>query len=383
MAQEHGWNPEIQGWILSSFFIGYLLTQVLGGRLADRYGGTRVLAAGVLIWSLFTLLTPLSVTGGLVGLLACRIAMGLGEGVAFPAIFSLLTRWIPPSERSRAASLNTSGIPLGTVGGLLITPVIVARFGWEWAFYSFGLLGFVWFALWAWKVRPTPQEHPTISAEEIALITEQASAPGAAGTPWLKLVRSRAVWAIVVAHTCGNWTTYVLLAWLPTYVNQELGVDFESIGLLSMLPSAASFLALNVFGSVADRVTKPGANLTHSRKGFQSLSLFGLAAALLLVPTVESAWAAIGIMSAGAFLSGAGAGGILVNFMDISPRHTGSLMGFSNTFATLPGIFGVVITGMILDATGSWALVFQVAAAIAAFGGLVYLLFASAEKQFD
>ena len=64
MAADFSWTPEEQGRVLSSFFIGYLLTQIAGGWLAERLGGKVVLGAGVLFWSLFTLLTPVAASGG-------------------------------------------------------------------------------------------------------------------------------------------------------------------------------------------------------------------------------------------------------------------------------------------------------------------------------
>ena len=178
MAEELGWTPQTQGTVLSSFFIGYLLLQIVGGRLADRFGGKIVLGAGVLLWSLFTVITPPAAYLGLGVLIATRIAMGMGEAVTFPSIYSLYGRWIPLSERSRAVGFSNSGIPLGTVFALVLTPYIVAALGWEWAFYLFGGLGVLWFALWQPNVTSDPAHHPRISPEELARI--QAEAPVAA-----------------------------------------------------------------------------------------------------------------------------------------------------------------------------------------------------------
>ena len=115
MASEFGWDRTLQGVILSSFFYGYLATQIAGGWLADRYGGKLVLGAGVLLWSLFTVLTPPAATAGFAVLFLTRVAMGMGEGVTFPSIYSLFARWVPQQEVTRAIGLNSSGIPLGTV----------------------------------------------------------------------------------------------------------------------------------------------------------------------------------------------------------------------------------------------------------------------------
>ena len=130
MAKDYNWNPEQQGRVLSAFFVGYILTQFLGGRLADRFGGKLVLGLGEVAWSQFTILTPIAAGASFVTLLLARIGMGLGEGFTFPAIYSLIGRWIPASERSRAVSVNFSGIPAGTLFALVLTPLIAVQFGW-------------------------------------------------------------------------------------------------------------------------------------------------------------------------------------------------------------------------------------------------------------
>ncbi|MFT6693151.1 MAG: ACS family sodium-dependent inorganic phosphate cotransporter, partial [Neolewinella sp.] len=88
MAEDFGWGPQMQGTVLSSFFVGYLLLQIVGGTLADRYGAKVVLGTGVLLWSLFTMLTPLAASFGLGILILNRILMGMGEAVTFPSIYA-------------------------------------------------------------------------------------------------------------------------------------------------------------------------------------------------------------------------------------------------------------------------------------------------------
>ena len=98
MAEEFGWDRGTQGLVMSSFFAGYLLTQVAGGWLADRFGGKTVLGFGVLFWSAFTIITPPAAFAGLTFLLISRVGMGLGEAVTFPSIYSLFSRWLPITE---------------------------------------------------------------------------------------------------------------------------------------------------------------------------------------------------------------------------------------------------------------------------------------------
>ena len=111
MADDYGWNLETQGYILSSFYIGYLLMQIGGGRLADTFGGKVVLGAGVLIWSFFTLITPWAAMGGLMMLYLARIGMGLGEAVTFPSVYSLVTRWFPPAKPLRPLPSTPAPFP--------------------------------------------------------------------------------------------------------------------------------------------------------------------------------------------------------------------------------------------------------------------------------
>jgi ACS family sodium-dependent inorganic phosphate cotransporter len=385
MAIEYDWDVKTQGLILSTFYIGYLLMQVVGGRLADRFGGKVVLGVGVLAWSVFTILTPPAASLGLAALIAVRICMGLGEAVTFPSVYSMAARWIPTTEKSKAIAFNASGIPIGTVFALVTTPIIVHMLGWEWAFYLFGAAGLIWFFSWRKLVTSSPSEHPNISAEELAYIQENTAVTGVVedAPPIRSFLKNKAVWAIIVAQFCNNWTLYVVLSWLPKYVNEGLGVDFAAVGMVAMLPHVASFLFLNIHGSLADRMIKGGMDVTFVRKLMQTIGFGGLAACLFLIGTVTNVWAAIGLLCLGKAFSAASMGGFAVNHMDIGPRHAGTLMGITNTAGTIPGIVGVYVTGLILEATGSWALVFQVTACVTLFGMVFYLLFASGEKQFD
>lgn len=384
MAEDLGWDKTRMGMVLSAFFYGYLATQVLGGWLADRFGGKVVLGAGVLLWSLFTILTPPAAMTGLVVLFLTRVAMGIGEGVAFPSIYSLFSRWLPAQERSRAIALNMSGIPLGTILALVLTPWIVVRWGWETAFYAFGAVGFLWWIFWHLWGSASPDQHPSISRRELEHIRAGTLTASEIRTvPWRALLSHSAVWAIIVSHFCNNWGAYVLLSWLPTYVNQALGVELAAVGLYTMLPFLMSAVGMNVAGWFADRLLERGLSITAVRKLLQTIGFGGAATVLLVIGHVTSAPLAMFLMSIATFLAAMAISGFGANHLDIAPRYAGVLMGISNTAGTVPGIVGVTVTGMILDATQSWVLVFSLAAAVYLVGLVVWLLFATGERVFD
>jgi MFS transporter, ACS family, solute carrier family 17 (sodium-dependent inorganic phosphate cotransporter), other len=384
MAEQFGWDQTIRGFVLSSFFIGYMATQVLGGWLSDRFGGKVVLGAGVLLWSVFTLITPPAAMLGLTMLILARIGMGLGEGVAFPSIYTLFARWVPAAERTRAIGLNFSGVPLGTVAALMLTPVIVTWLGWEWAFYLFGILGFVWYVFWHTRVSRSPETHPTISRQELDYIQADLGAPPeAVRIPWRLLLSKAPIWAIIINHFCVNWGNYVILSWLPTYVVMALGVDMAVVGLYTVIPFLASFVCINLGGWLADRLLQTSLSVTAVRKIMQTIGCAGPALFLVLISTVSSAEGAIALMACVMGLAAFAMGGFGVNHLDVAPRYAGVLMGISNTAGTLPGIVGVVATGFILDITGSWAIVFGTAAAVYLIGLAVWLVFATGKRIID
>jgi ACS family sodium-dependent inorganic phosphate cotransporter len=148
MSAEFQWSPTIVGLVQSSFFWGYLLTQIAGGIWADSIGGKQVLGFGVIWWSIATIATPIAAQFGLPALLFVRACMGVGEGVAMPAMNNLLSRWVPVEERSRSLALVYSGMSLGSVTGLAFSPGLIHKFNWSSVFFTFGSLGALWFVSW-------------------------------------------------------------------------------------------------------------------------------------------------------------------------------------------------------------------------------------------
>jgi MFS family permease len=165
LAREKGYDAAAQGLVLSAFFWGYLWTQLAGGLMADRFGGKRILALGVAIWSAATFLTP-AASVSFAALLCARALLGVGEGFNFPAIHSLAARWTLAAERARAITLNFSGMFAGTVIAFLASPIIITNLGWRALFYISGALGAAWLTAWAVKAADRPEVCPGVSAGE-------------------------------------------------------------------------------------------------------------------------------------------------------------------------------------------------------------------------
>ncbi|KAF3441511.1 hypothetical protein FNV43_RR15425 [Rhamnella rubrinervis] len=383
MSQEFNWNSATVGLIQSSFFWGYLLTQIVGGIWADKIGGKLVLGFGVVWWSIATVLTPIAARIGLPFLLVMRAFMGIGEGVAMPAMNNIISKWIPVSERSRSLALVYSGMYLGSVTGLAISPVLIQKFGWPSVFYSFGSLGSIWFALWIKKAYSTPKEDPELSVEEKKLILGgNISKEPVSVIPW-KLILSKApVWALIISHFCHNWGTFILLTWMPTYYNQVLKFNLTDSGLLCVLPWLTMAVFANIGGWIADTLVSKGLSITTVRKIMQSIGFLGPAFFLTQLSHIKTPAMAVLCMACSQGSDAFSQSGLYSNHQDIGPRYAGVLLGLSNTAGVLAGVFGTAATGYILQ-RGSWDDVFKVAVVLYIIGTLVWNIFSTGEKVLD
>ncbi|CAG8648759.1 3679_t:CDS:2, partial [Dentiscutata heterogama] len=285
MTLDFGFSATTQGVILSSFFFGYLTTQVLSGALADKYGGKWILGASAALWTLFTFLTPISVKVGLGYLIVCRILLGVAEGACFPSVNSLIAAWFPTEEISKAASAILSSAYLGIVIAWPISTWLGSGpFGWPSIFWTFGMVGLIWSILWQIYGKSSPNEYSGISQEELELIlrskqkktSENLSynriesseiviesttnendnvAPDASLTeiasdnesgsevdallpknsvlsspkevPWKLILSRREVWAILITQFCNAFGNFILLNWLPIYFLDRFKLDLK------------------------------------------------------------------------------------------------------------------------------------------------------------
>ena len=391
MQQQFGWSESQVGIILGSFYFGYMISMTIGGYLADKYGGKKVLGIGLLIWSFFTVITPIFAYSGLWYLILIRILMGLGEGITFPSWHAIYARWIPFKERTRAIAFTNSGISVGTVFGYLATVIIIAQYSWEWVFYSFGALGIFWYFFWNKNVTSFPEDNKFLPSDELAIIKSEAPSNSTAPSiSLIKLTKNLPFISIAVATFCNNWALYTFLSYLPKFINSPisvggLGIELESSVFiyLILIPSFFSIFSLLLGGYLADRFIKKGYKVIHVRKTVNSIGFFGAAILLYLISLQDSLISVLVLLCLINFCSGIGAGGFGVNHADLGPKYTGSLVGISGSFGMIAAIFSPMVAGYLLEITNSWSVIFYICSVILMFGGLFYLKFASASKQFE
>ena len=391
MQEQFGWSELQVGIVLGTFYAGYMISMTLGGYFSDKYGGKKVLGYALIIWSLFTILTPFFAYSGLWWLIFIRILLGIGEGVTFPAWHSIYARWIPFKERTRAVGFTNSGIAAGTVFGYVVAAIIIANYSWEWVFYSFGIMGIFWYFFWNRVVTSYPEDNKNLSQEELQLI--QAEAPASSippSIPFFKLIKNGPFIAIAVATFCNNWALFTFISYLPKFINAPItdggmGIDLGSSAFIYslLLPSLVAMFSLILGGYVSDSLIKKGYRVINVRKSVNSIGFFGSAIFLYLISLQDSLFNAIFLLCLIQLCTGICAGGFGVNHADLGPKYTGTLVGISGSIGMIAAIFSPMVAGLILEITSSWDIIFYICSGILVFGGFFYLKFASVKRQFN
>ena len=384
MQTELGWTDVQKGWVFSFFFWGYLVMQIGGGYLANRFGGKLILGWAVVFWSIFTVLTPMAAFLSIPALLAVRFLMGVGEAGLAPASFTVVGRWFPHQEQSRVMTFLSSGTLVGTIAALLLGPVIIKNYGWEMIFYSFGVLGFIWAAFWYFMITDRPDDHPTISQYEKDMIEAGGGVKEKAqSVPLGQILSAPAVWALCATGFAASWTLYIFLSWLPSYFADVHGLNLAGAGFYALLPWVVMFLMMNVSGWVADGLLKRGMDTTKTRKLIVGLGLIGSAVFMFFLRDANSPQMASYLMCAALGILAFAYGGLVPNCLDIAPRFADIIYGTLNTFGTAAGAVGAIAAGYIVQKTGSYDNVFIVTAIISVLGGLTYLALGSGKKLID
>ncbi|KAD4584984.1 hypothetical protein R6Q59_036320 [Mikania micrantha] len=385
LAAKHGWSSSFLGIVQSSFLWGYIFSSVVGGALVDKYGGKRVIAWGVFLWSLATLITPWAANHSTMSLLAVRAFFGLAEGVAMPSMNIILSRWFPCNERATAVGLSMGGFHLGNVVGLVLTPIVMSSIGLSGPFFLFSSLGLLWLTSWTLRVTNDPQESGSISSSELRLIQAgKSNAPPNKGElPPLRLLLSKMpTWAIIFANITNNWGYFVLLSWMPVYFKTVFNVNLKQAAWFSAVPWGTMAFSGYVAGAASDFLIKAGYSLTFVRKVMQSIGFIGPGLALLCLNYAKSPTVASVFITVALSLSSFSQAGFLLNMQDIAPQYAGFLHGISNSAGTLAAIISTIGTGYFVEWLGSFQAFLTVTAGLYFLTAVFWNLFATGERVF-
>ncbi|PAA63220.1 hypothetical protein BOX15_Mlig008054g1 [Macrostomum lignano] len=381
MAQEFGWTLHDQGTILSAFPVGYIASTLVAGSAARRYGGKLVLTLAVALWSVSTLLTPSCASSSFSALVACRLALGLGEGLGLPAIFHLLALRVPAEQRSTAFGYL---VALGSAGQTLST-LICPHLDWSSPFYLFGFGGIVWVLVWLVAFRSNKTHStPGLSGadDEEAGMGSTGDPLASAGVRWFEYISHWPLWAIYIAHFSMNWSNYIIMNWLPTYLARTLGADKNQI-MFTAAPYVLNSVVGIATGYFADALIRKRWSILSVRRLMTFIGLMGPGLLILAFSGTNSLLTAVLLITLSMGLSACNSSGHLANHADVAPGHAGVTFAVSNVLATIPGVLcGPLTAELVTKSGGRWFPVYILAGLMNLVGAVIYASQSSASQIF-
>jgi MFS transporter, ACS family, hexuronate transporter len=282
--------------ILGAFQILYAVTWLLGGIFLDAVGTRVGLALAVVFWSVVNIFTGFATS--VFSFASFRFLLGIGEGFNWPGASKTVAEWFPSEERGLAVAIFDSGSSVGGALAALTIPLIALKFGWRAAFVFSGAIGFVWLLLWLRVYHPLDR-HPRVSPEEVSIIRAGQHTPlvSAESGPqrWLKLLRNRNVWGIVLGRALTDpiWWFYVF--WLPQYLSDARGFSLKRIALFAWIPFIAADIGNFTGGLISGYCIRRGISVVRARTWVCAVSCLPILAGIPAA-SVHSVYTALGLI---------------------------------------------------------------------------------------
>ncbi|MES2259443.1 MAG: MFS transporter [Pseudomonadota bacterium] len=340
------------GLVFSAFAYPYLIFQIIGGWVSDKFGAKRTLIYCGLLWGAATILTGFA--GGLAAMLVARVLLGLGEGATFPAATSAMARWIPKENRGFAQGLTHAFARVGNAVAPAAVVYVMVRYGWRESFFVCGALSLVWVALWAIVFTEDPKRHPRISAEELAKLPAPRKANQA--TPWGPLFRR--MMPVTLVYFCYGWTLWLFLSWIPQYFLHSYNLDIKKSAIFASSVFFAGVLGDTLGGLISDKILARTGNLKLARSYMVALCMALTLASLAPILFYHDLTTSIVCLSLGFFFAEMTIGPMWAIPMDIAPEFAGTASGMMNTGSAMAAIICPVLSGYVIDRFGSWELPF-------------------------
>jgi MFS family permease len=353
MKSELGLSEKTYGIAFSAFFWIYAPVQLFAGWLCDRFSVYKLMAAGILLWAGSTLLMGLA--GGFASLAVLRIMLGVGESISFPGSSKIIARHIPAERRGAANAAVAAGIAIGPAVGTLAGGLILAQWGWRAIFLVFGLVTLLWLLPWRETLRALPKTGYHDAGARV---------------PMASLMSKWPLWSMSIGHCLGNYCFYFLLAWLPLYLTKARGFTIPEMTFLATLGYAVQAVCALGYGHFSDWWTRSGRSEAACRRWMMVASQALAAAAILGLAFAESTVSVALLLC----LAGAASASLSLNLYAVAqmfagPRASGTWVGMQNAIGNLSGIFGPIVTGIVVERAG-YSSAFVLTAVVAGAGAI-------------
>jgi MFS family permease len=317
----------------------------------------------VVIVGIGTIATGLA--GGLATLFLARLAVGMGEGPAFPAATQAMRNWYPPHRFGYIQGITHSASRLGAALAPPIVTIVILWAGWRASFIVCGVAALTWCIAWWIIFQDDPRNHPGVDRKNLENLA--VSLPDRrAKIPFLLLTR-RMCFVSVVMFAYG-WTYWVFVSWLPLYFVNRHHTDLKSSALLTSALFFAGLVGNTVGGVVSDRVLKTTGRNRLARCSVIFVSLLGAATFITPIMFFEDLRIIVPLLAAAMFFLELTIAPMYAIPMDISKEYAGLGSAYVIMGVGLSGIVSPVAFGWLIDLTGNWNVPFSTGVAILLLG---------------
>ena len=373
ISQELSFTPTEMGLLLSVFSWAYAVAQLPIGGILDRFGARLTLGLGICLWS---------IAQGMLGLLSslnhmilARIGLGIGEAPQFPAGAKVVSEWFNIKERGLPSGIFNMASSLGPAIAQPILAALLLGLGWRAMFIAMGVMGvgvaIVWYAVYR------NRDEVSLTAQEQHYLDEGMAKGDSTGrmtfAEWRGLFKLRVTWGIVFGYVGIIYMLSLYLTWLPAYLERTHHLSLASAGWVASIPFLAGAAGVISGGLLVDRVIRGGASVSRSRKWPICGGLIGAGLFTVLGAYAQGVVPVMALFSAALFcLNVAVAGTWSLVSVAVPSRMVASLASIQNFGGYFGGAFAPVVTGMVVQQTGSFTLALVIAALIALLGAASY-----------
>lgn len=372
VREELGLSATAMGGLLSAFALSYAFAQLPVGLLIDRVGPRILLGCGLALWS------GAQATVGLVTSYSqffwARIALGVGEAPQFPTSARVVSNWFHVTNRGVPSGIFNSASSLGPAIAPPLLTLLMLNFGWRAMFVILGVTGLAAAAIWAAVYRDP--DHARIPLEDLKTIRSGDVASTSAVTvgQWLRLFRCRTTWGMILGNFGNGYSFWLFQTWIPGYLEMERHISVARTGFFASIPMVCGIIGSLSGGYVVDLLAARGISPLNSRKIPVAVGLVGVAVFTVIAAYATTNSSALTYLSAAVFFSGLAGATIWALVTAATPQNyvasSGSIQNFG---AYLGGTCSPIVTGFVVDRTGSFTLALVIAAAISMMGAVVYL----------
>ncbi|BFY98719.1 hypothetical protein BsWGS_01759 [Bradybaena similaris] len=387
------WDPSVQAAVTGSFFWSYWITQVPGALLSTRYGGKKVFGWSTFACGLTTLLIPLAATVHYLVLIAMRLLLGLFQGVMWPAMFVIWSRWAPPMERQKLLTLSFSGTTFGIVFTYPTVEMLcnVDDHGWTYGFYLSGAATMMWCLLWKYHVYDTPGRHPRISKLEKFYILYSLKDVMPRGRrsepPWKNILTSPAVWSFIFSHATFTLSFYVLMVYVKAYLSDVHYFSKSQATVTVIFLYIGYYLFGNISAAAYDAaIFRNLCSVSFARKVGNSVGFLVPSLLLIMLSFMDckqSFLAVVTLMAINTMTSVQWGAGFFVSPAEFAPQHAGVIFGISNVFATWSGTVSLIVTKELTANRfrSGWQINFLLISCLFVIAGVMFIIVGTGEIE--